>query len=166
MKQLFIYGIVTGLLIAGYMYLAYLTDAYDYQMGKFTGLVSMVLTLLGIYFGMRAYRQYPQKNNMSYWQGVLAGVLISLFAGLITATFTFVYLQYINPGFAEYMVDLNRQNLIQKGATDRQVQSNAIVTREIFRPLPQALRALGGYVAAGSLISLVMAGFLKSRGKE
>ncbi len=166
MKQLGVYGIGTGVLIAGYMYLAYITDAYSYNLGRFTGLISLVLTILGIYSGIRAYRHYSRKGHMSYWQGVLAGFLISVFAGLITATFTYVYLQYINPGFVEYLVELNRKTLIKEGATNVQVQSNAIVTRQIFRPLPQALRALGGYVAAGSLISLVIAGFLKSRNPE
>ena len=166
MKQLSIYGIVTGILIAGYMYLAYLTDAYHYQLGQFTGLVSLVLTVLGIFFGMRAYRQYSRQGIMSYWQGVLAGVLISVFAGLITAAFTFVYLQYINPGFVDILVELKRRNLMQQGASEVQVQSNAIVNREIYQPLPQALLALGGYVAAGCLLSLIAAGFLKSRKPE
>lgn len=148
------------------MYLAYLTNDYDYHLGRFTGLSSLVLTLLGIFFGMRAYKLSTRQGYLSYWQGVLAGVLISVFAGIITATFTYVYLQYINPGFVEYMVDLNRRTLLQKGATDVQVQSNALVTRSMYKPLPQALRALGGYVAAGSLISLVTAGFLKSRNPD
>ena len=148
------------------MYLAYLTDAYNYNLGKFTGLVSLFFTVLGVFFGTQAYRQYSRQGIMSYWQGVLAGVLISVFAGVITATFTYVYLQYINPGFVDYLVEMNRRTLIKQGATAVQVQSNAIVTRELFRPLPQALRALGGYLAAGSLISLITAGFLKSRYPE
>ena len=166
MKRLAVYGIVTGLVIAGWMYLEYLAGFHGSKIGKYLGFAALIFTILGIYFGMRAYRQHTRAGEMTYWQGVMAGVFLSLFAGVITALFNYVYFAYINPGFVEYMVDLNRQTLVQHGATDVQVQSNAIVTREIYQPIPQALRTLGGYLATGSLFSLIIAGILKTRRLE
>lgn len=166
MKRLAVYGIVTGLLIAGWMYLEFLMGFHGSKMGKYTSLAALVFTIVGIYLGIRAYRRHSLAGQMSYWQGVLAGVVLSIFAGLITGAFTYAYFSFINPGFVDYMVDLNRQTLVQHGASDVQVESNAIVTREIYQPIPQALRAFGGYIATGSLFSLVIAGLLKSRRRE
>jgi len=166
MKTLAIYGLVTGLVISGWMYLEFLAGFHGSETGRYTGFAALLLTILGIYVGIRAYRNNVKAGKMNFWQGVLAGVIISIFAGLITAAFTFAYLRYINPGFVDYMVDLNRQTLVQRGATEVQVQSNEIVTRELFQPLPQALRAFGGYVAAGCLFSLIISGLLKTKRQD
>ena len=166
MKRLAVYGLATGLVIAGWMYLEFLAGFHGSKIGKYLGFAALIFTILGIYFGVRAYRQHDMADEMNYWQGVLAGVVLSVFAGIITAAFTYLYFAHINPGFVEYMVDLNRQTLVQHGATDVQVQSNAIVTRELYQPIPQALRTLGGYVATGSLFSLIIAGILKTRRLE
>ncbi|MGV3589651.1 MAG: DUF4199 domain-containing protein [Adhaeribacter sp.] len=166
MKTLAISGIITGLVISGWMYLEFLAGFHGSAVGRYTGFAALIFTILGIFFGIRAYRIKERAGQMNFWQGVLAGVVISVFAGLITAIFTFVYFSYINPGFVDYMVNLNRQTLEQHGATDVQVQSNEIVTRELFQPLPQALRAFGGYVAAGSLFSLIIAGLLKTKRQD
>jgi hypothetical protein len=166
MMRLAIYGIVTGLVIAGWMYLEFLAGFHGSKTGKYTSFAALLFTILGIYSGMRSYRQINREGEMTYWQGVLAGVILSVFAGLITAAFTYVYFAYINPGFVDYMVDLNRQSLVQHGATDVQVQSNEIVTRDLYQPAPQSLRVLGGYVATGSLFSLIIAGILKTRRQD
>lgn len=166
MKTLAIFGIITGLIISGWMYLEFLAGFHGSAVGRYTGFAALIFTILGIYFGIRAYRNQEKAGLLSFWQGVLAGVVISVFAGVITAVFTYAYFRYINPGFVDYMVNLNRQTLLQQGATNVQVQSNEIVTRELFQPLPQALRSLGGYVAAGSLLSLIIAGLLKTKRQE
>lgn len=166
MKTLSICGLITGLVISGWMYLEFLAGFHGTATGRYTGFAALLFTILGIYFGIRAYRNRERAGKINFWQGVLAGVVISVFAGLVTALFTFAYLQYLNPGFVDYMVNLNRQTMIQHGATDVQIQSNEIVTREMFRPIPQAMRAFGGYLAAGSLFSLIIAGLLKTKKQE
>ncbi|GEO06504.1 hypothetical protein AAE02nite_41680 [Adhaeribacter aerolatus] len=148
------------------MYLEFLAGFHGSEVGRYTGFAALLFTILGIYFGIRAYRNHDRAGRINFWQGVLAGVVISIFAGVITAAFTFVYLQYINPGFVDFMVNLKRQTLEQQGATEVQIQSNEMVTREIFQPLPQALRSFGGYLAAGSLFSLIMAGLLKTKRQD
>jgi len=166
MKHLFLYGLITGLVIAAWMYLEYLMGFHASEIGRYSKFAVFLFTILGIYLGMRAYRNYTKAGQITYWQGVFSGVLISVFAGIVTAIFTYLYLSFINPEFIDYMVDLNRRTNIQMGATDVQVQAEEIVTRATYQALPQALRTLGGYIAAGSLFSLIIAGILKSRRLE
>jgi uncharacterized membrane protein (DUF485 family) len=166
MKTLAISGIITGLVISGWMYLEFLAGFHGSEVGGYTGFAALLFTILGIYFGIRSYRNRVMAGKINFWQGVLAGVVISVFAGLITAVFTFVYFRYINPGFVDFMVNIKREALEQQGASDVQIQSSEIITRESLQPLTQALRAFGGYLAAGSLFSLIIAGLLKTKRQD
>jgi hypothetical protein len=163
MKRLAFYGVLTGLAISVWMYVEYIFGFHASQIGRFTGFVALLVTILGLFLGIRAYRNREKAGNINFWEVVFAGLQISLFAGLVTALFAFCYLKFINPGFAEFMVDVNRQYLLDHGASPAQIQGNAQVTRATYVPLPQALRTFGGFMAAGGLFSLILAGLLKSR---
>lgn len=163
MKRLALYGISTGLAISAWMYTEYLFGFHATQIGRYTGFAALIFTILGLYLGIKAYRRHDKAGKINYWETVFAGIRISLVAGLITSVFTFLYLQYINPDFTEFMVETNKKILQEHGATAAHLQTNAQITRERYSSLPQALRAFGGFVAAGSMFSLILAGILKSR---
>jgi hypothetical protein len=166
MKRLVIYGLLTGLSIAGWTYLEYLLGFHANPMGRYTGYLALLLTGLGLVLGMRAYRNQEQDGFMGYWEAVMAGAVITLMSGLIQAGFTYLYYVYINPGFVDFLVEMKRQELTGRRATASQLAAQARQIRDYYQPLPMAFRSFGGFVAGGLLFTLILAALLKKTRPE
>lgn len=161
MKRLAIYGVLTGLALAGWTSLEYLLGFHGSATGRYTGFMAFFIFFFGLLQGIRAYRNKEKQGLISYWEAVFAGAVITLLAGLLQAAFTYVYTLYINPGLIDYIIEQQRQALTARGATVAQIAEQARKTRETYQALPLALRSLGGYLATGMIFSLIMSAVLK-----
>jgi hypothetical protein len=162
MKRLVIYGLLTGLSIAGWTYLEYLLGFHANTVGRYTGFLTLLLIVLGLVLGMRAYRNQEQAGFMGYWEAVMAGAVITLLAGLIQGGFTYLYSVYINPGFVDFLVEMKQQELTERRATASQLAAQVRQIRDYYQPLPLAFRSFGGFVAGGLLFTLILAALLKN----
>lgn len=161
MKRLAIYGVLTGLAIAGWNYLEYLLGFHANQVGRFTGLLAFLLTILGLVLGIRAYRSKEKKGYIGFWEAVMAGAVITLIAGLIQAGFTYLYYVYINPGFVGFLVEMKQKDLSQRGVPASYIAAQVQQIRDFYRPLPLAFRSFGGFTAGGIIFTLIIASLLK-----
>ncbi|MDC8005983.1 DUF4199 domain-containing protein [Aureisphaera galaxeae] len=100
-KTILKYGAYSLLTAAGLFLIALLIGkSLDYSVQEVIGYVSMALSLIFVFFGIRHYRDNENEGKISFGKALLLGLLISLFAGIGFGIIDYIYTTAINPDFA------------------------------------------------------------------
>jgi len=127
--------------------------------GRWFGWLSMVVAIVVTWLGVKAVREEAADKSLRYGKGVGSGFLINLYSGIIGSIYGFIHFTFINPSFADYAIDLARQNASK--ASDAQL---AVMEKWMrFMMLPAVMSIWGLLMALffGILIALIVAAFLK-----
>ncbi|MFA5058193.1 MAG: DUF4199 domain-containing protein [Opitutaceae bacterium] len=163
MNTTFFYGLMLALsnivlTLIGY-FLGYQSEKI--MQGKWFGLLPLVATIVVLWLGIRAVREEATDKSLRYGRGVGAGTLIALYGGLIGAIYTFIHLTFINPNFADYVVDMARQQWLAAGMGESQMATAEKVMRLVYKPAVMATLGALFSPLLGVVISLVLSAFLK-----
>ena len=71
----------------------------DLNTQEIYGYVSIVVSLLFVFFGIKHFRDQENHGLLSFGKGLLIGLLISLFASITFGAYNVVYVEYIDPNF-------------------------------------------------------------------
>lgn len=84
---------------------------FDIVTNEILGYVTIVVSLMFVYFGMRFFRDKQNNGKISFKQGILMGLSISVFAAVGIALADFIYTAIINPDFfVEYAEKARAEN--------------------------------------------------------
>jgi hypothetical protein len=167
MKTCFLYGfllaVAGSILILVLYFLGFHSDPTKLAAGNWIG---GVLGLgIGISFtvlGVKARRsEVPENVEFGYGRALGAGVLISLFASILSTIFNYVYAAFINPGLTEIRIQDAMGKLEAKGITGIQAENMEKGMRFMSSPGILALSNLIGGFIFGVILSLIIAAFLK-----
>jgi len=73
----------------------------SYSVQEIIGYLTMVVSLLFVFFGIRYYRDKVNDGKVSFGKALLIGLLISVFAGIGFGVVDYLYTTVINPDFAQ-----------------------------------------------------------------
>ncbi|SDS87041.1 Protein of unknown function [Mucilaginibacter mallensis] len=127
-----------------------------------SGLLTILIQATGIYVAMQAIKK-QQNNSLTYGQALKTGILIAVLTAVITALFSFIYCEFINPGYAQYMVAEAQKVMIAKGETQQQIITDSAAVRKEFSTGAQIGESLVGQFFVGTVISLIMGLFIKTK---
>lgn len=167
MKTYLTYGfamaLAGGLITLALYFLGYHTDLQKAASGQWVGLpfylaASVIILVLGI----KARRaELPLSEPFGYGRALGAGVMVIMFAAFFGIIFNYVYFQFINPGFADLMVQVRAEQMEAKNMSATQIEQMERFTRMMMKP---AVMAIGGFVQSmfvGTIIALITASFLR-----
>jgi hypothetical protein len=167
MKTCALYGFISALagafLVLALYFLGLHSDPAKLGTAKIVGsigglAIGIVITTLGV----KARRaEVPADEPFGYGSAFGTGVLISIFASILSAIFSYAYYAFINPAFSEVMLQDANEKLEAKGISGSQLDKIESFNRMMFSPVPEALIALIFGFIFGVIISLVVAAFLK-----
>ena len=126
------------------------------------GLLMLIILGTGTYVAM----QYVKRTNngiLTYKQALLSGITVALTTGIITAILSAVYCEVINPGYAEYMVAEGKKAMIANREMPAEMAKHIAALRSGFSTGAQVMQAIIGQSVCGTIISLVMGLFVKSK---
>ena len=173
MKPFVKYGLWTGI-ISGFWGLVYFTvvgwlnNAFFHQsiaatdIRSYSGLFSILILLVGIYLGMKQAR-LRSGGVLTYGQAVKTGVLIACMTGVLVACFSWLYCAVINPGYADFMVQDTSRALTAAGKTPQEISQRLEDVRKEFSTGMQVMEALVGQVVVGSIASLILGIFTRTK---
>jgi hypothetical protein len=127
-----------------------------------TGLLSLVILSIGIYTGMRSIKM-SNAGKLTYRQAVLAGFIIALTTGIITALVGLIYSNFINPGYTAYMLAESKQAMIADGKSPAEIAASMPGLQQQWTTGGQMVQALVGQTVCGTVIALVMGIFIKTK---
>lgn len=82
----------------------------DFSIQEIVGYLTMVLSLVFVYFGIKHFRDKENNGNLSLGKGLLIGIFISVFTATGIAIADFIYTSFINPDFfVEYVAMMKEQ---------------------------------------------------------
>ncbi len=152
------WGLILGLALVIYSALLYFTDN---MFNRSLGYVSYLLIVIGIFFGVKAYRDNFLGGYISYGQTIGAGIIISLYASIIGAVFTILLYKFIDPDLSQKLYAFSEQQMLDKGTPEDQVEMAMKMTEKFLNPYFMAGFAILGSVIVGLIISLIEGIFLK-----
>lgn len=127
-----------------------------------SGLLTVLIQVIGIYFSMAGTRKVLN-GVITYGQCFKAGFTVAVITALITAFCGLIYCTLINPGYADYMVNEAQKAMIASGKSSKQIADELIGIRWEFSTGGQIIQALVAQTFVGTLISLIMAIFIKTQ---
>ena len=172
MKSFFKYGLLTGLLVglwnlSCFTIISWINKTLSLQIPAakiraYSGLFGLIILILGVYYGIKEAKR-KNENQITYGKAIKTGVLISLMTAAMVAFSGFLYCTIINPGYQEYMVKEAERTLIAAKKTPEEINQQLIKVRSYFSTGSQVKQALIVQSVVGSVSSLVIGLFVRTR---
>ncbi|OYV97309.1 MAG: hypothetical protein B7Z68_03740 [Acidobacteria bacterium 21-70-11] len=129
--------------------------------GQYVQWLGVVIDAVVLWLGIKAIRDEQPGRTLTYGQRLGAGVMISLYSGLMSAVYTYLHFRFINANFAEYTIDMLRNKWAAAGLADSQMDQAERMTRMMLAPGVQALLVPVVTVLIGTVLSLIIAALLE-----
>ena len=120
-----------------------------------------VIMLVVLWRGIKAVRRESPGHGLSYGRGVASGVLISLYAGLMSGVYNAVHFKFVNPHFADYQLACLRSDWSASHMNAADMAQAEKITRLLVTPAAQLILTPIITVCIGLVMSLIIAAFLR-----
>ncbi len=154
------FGLLTGLAMVVYTLVLYLAGV---DMHSYWNLLSYVLFIGGLLWGITSIREKQLEGVMSYGKAFGIGFWITLFAAIVLGIFAYFYLKDINPGAladatakAEDKILASNPNI-----SDADLQKALGMVKVFTNPIMSAVIQFISNLIAGTIFSLIIAIFAK-----
>ncbi len=145
-------------------FLGYQTDKIN--QGTWFGLVPLVYAIAVYWLGLRAVREDDAGKYLTYGKAVGTGFMIALYSGLIGSVYAYVHFTFVNPNFADYLIEASRAKWVAAGMSDSQMDGAEKGMRMFTKPAIQAVVGFLMSLVFGLIISLITGAFLKRNPPE
>ena len=128
---------------------------------------TIVICLACVILGVKARRsEIPADEDFSYSRALGAGVMVVLFGSLLGMITTILYGTVVNPGFNDIVALAQVQKWESMGMSAAQIEPAEKMMRSMMKPPIQAVFGFFGGMVGGTVISLIVAAFLKRSALE
>lgn len=148
------YAFLTAMIL--FFIALYFLGDLDYGTQEVLGYLSMILSLLFIFPGIKHYRDKENNGTLSFGKAFLVGLLIAVFAGIGFAIIDYLFTTVINPDFLqEYMSH-------QLAEMEKTLPAEEFETQKAM--LQQQMEAFGssGFMAFIMFLTVVLIGIVIS----
>lgn len=172
MKPYIVYGSLIALANCVATLVIYLAGLHsDPEKISVAGYISMAVGLgVGISLMVMAVRTKrnltPPTDNFSFGTALGIAVFVSLVATALTTAFQFVYQSFINPGYADVMIQAQISAMHAKNIPSEHIEKAEGFMRLMLKP---AVQAGVGFVAGtvfNVIISLIIAAIMRRKAVE
>jgi hypothetical protein len=160
-KETLNYGIIYGLITVGLSLLAYM---FDLTHKTWILWPSLLIGVLILFFLLRSYRDHYNNGYISYGKSVGAGVVISVYAALISAVYIYVLYAFIDPGLVEKSLVVAEEKMIAKGVPEAALDQALAMQAKMMKPWFTAMMGTISSVFYGLILSLIVSLFIMKKG--
>jgi vacuolar-type H+-ATPase subunit I/STV1 len=127
------------------------------------GYLMYALLLAGIIWGTIQLRDKHRGGILSYGQSFSSGALISLYTGIISAIYTFVFYKFFAPEQIQVLLERVEEEMLVKAPemTDQQLDMALSMTEKFMTPIWMSITSLFAILIVGIIFSLIVSIFLK-----
>jgi hypothetical protein len=159
------YGLITGAALVVFNLILYITDQY---MNKYLGYFAYFILVAVMFWGTFEYRKTYMNGFMSYGKAFSSCFMIGLFSAIIVAVYSFIFAQFIYPGFTEEILEKARESMMNSNQQMSQEQLDTALewTRKFTSPVMMALWSFVAYLFFSAILALLASIFLKKEDKS
>jgi hypothetical protein len=136
----------------------------DLSTNKTLGYIFFIVQIFILYFLVRSYRDNYLYGYITFGKALGAGVVICLYYSVIMAIFSYILYKFIDTGLIDKMVAISEEAGLKKGFSQEQIDLGMKFTRKIMTPPVLAFFSLAGGVFFGTIMSLIVAIFVRKEG--
>lgn len=152
------YGLYTS---AGFIIVSLLIYALDVDRTGWINYLTFIVLIIGIYFGIKTFRDKHSGGFLSYGSCLGTGVIISVVVGVVMAVYTYFFYQYFDPSELAKIVEMTEQEMANQGMTDDQIDQAMSISSKLMSPAMMAISSVFGMAFWGTIFSLILSIFLK-----
>lgn len=167
MKTYLTYGfamaLAGGLLTLILFFLGFHSDAEKMSTAQWVVIpIFLAITVVTLILGAKARREeLPPTERFGYGRAFGGAMLILLFGALIGMVFNYAYVQFINPGFADVIIQSQAAKMEAKGLGPAQIERMENMTRMMMKPPIFAFVTFIQGMLAGTVIALITSAFVR-----
>jgi hypothetical protein len=154
-------GIILGLIGVVYSMIMYF---FDLTFNQLQGWIFYLLEIIVLYFMVKSYRDNYCQGNMTFGQGLGAGMVIFLYNALIAAVFIYILYTFIDANLMDKQLAMSEQEMIKRGLPQEAIDMSLKIQEKIFKPIIMAPISILGSMFAGLIMSLIVAAFTRKEG--
>jgi len=153
-------GLILGVILIVYSLILYIADLNE---NTWAASFSYVITAVVLYFAIVNFRDKEQNGFLAYGKGVSVGTLTGLFASVLLAIFTYIYVAYIDTSILETMIVNAEESIIESNPNIGDAElDQALGIVEIFNtPVMMSIMAGLWYTIISLVFSLLISIFAK-----
>lgn len=153
------YGAILGLSLIVYSAILYALNLMFIQV---LGYLSFVIIIVVMFLGEKAYRDKGLDGSINYGQAFLTGLLIVVFASIISSFFSYLLYTVIDPGLVEKSLKFQEDKMIASGKyTNEQIELGMNMARKFTTPNRMLIMGILGSSFFGAIFSLLISIFIK-----
>lgn len=168
-KTILRYGLLSGVIAALLMTLTalYYHNSTDFSGGEVIGYAGILLSMLFVFLGVRAYREQQEGRSFGFGKAFQAGILITLISCVLYVVTWLVVYETLMPDFMDKFIEQSLAKLRASGASEVVVQQEAAKMQEYKtmyeNPLIRAAMTFIEPFPVGLLVTLVSALILQRK---
>jgi len=157
------WGLIVGIVLIIYSIIMYFLDL---SLEKWVSWVSYILLIAGIVYSTIQYRDNVLGGSINYTQALGFGVLVSLFASILGAIYSYVFFTFIDPDFIGEIIEMAQEKMLDQGLTEEQVEQAMEMQKGFMKPWIMVLIYIPTLTFMGFIFSLITSIFLKKEGVQ
>lgn len=157
------YGLYTGLALIAFdlfLYVAGMKDPADQGALQYVG---FIILIGGVVLGIKYYKD-NNEGLLTYGQGLGAGTVTALIAGIIVAAYIILFFYAIDPGMVDEIREVAKQNAMKSNPnmTDEQWDQASGIMNAMTSPTAMGIISIIMYVVVGFITSLIAGAIMKN----
>ena len=158
LKNAINYGVTVGIVLVIISLLFYMMGETDSKIQNYLGYLVLIV---GIFFGVKTYRDAELNGLISYGNALGTGTLISIVAAIITGLYMMVFTTLIDPDFINTLLEQTESEMEDAGSTQEEIKIGMKYTKMFVTPLGLSIMSIIGSTIMGFILSLITGIFLK-----
>jgi hypothetical protein len=166
-RRLLFYGLFSGLasgvlLLARYS-LGNMKPALADALMDYSSFLMVLFILLGIYMGIRSFREKNGAGRIGFLWAFGAGLIIAFTASLVISVFNFICFQYLAPDAARLALEHYIKELHESSASPDYIAAREASGKFWLPSYMQAIQEFFPLMGLGILVSLICAAILATK---
>ncbi len=156
------YGLFSSFLLFVWMVFEYtLLVPNFHELGSFIGIIAAIIPVIGIYLGIREKKIKTNFGYITFGEAFKTGIVITFIIAVLIVIFTYVYYEYINPDFVNYLSAETEKSLLQKNTGRDEINAAVTIISYQYSLNVQIIQQLLFILVGGSVISFIISMLLK-----
>ena len=157
------YGIIGGVIGIAYFLIVNVTGG-DMTQGVWRWL-SYPITIAIVFLAQKYYKENGD-GFMSYGQGIGISFWTGLVSGVITSIFMYIYIKFIDASFLEMIKDKQLEQMEARGMSQEQIDQAMKFSGMFMTPEAMLIFGLIGAIVTNLIIGLVLTIFTQKKAPE
>jgi hypothetical protein len=124
-------------------------------------LIQYVIIIGGIVYGTIKFRNEDLGGEISYSKALGFGILICVFASIISGIYTILLMTVIDPEYMTKMMSAIEEEYVKLGLSEEQIDASMKMVSKMQSPIIMAITTVISFAFMGTIFSLITSAFIK-----